>query len=62
MSVRLSSLDAAFLELEDSQEAAHMHIGAVLVFEAGPEGPPELARLRRRSTAASTYCRATARA
>jgi WS/DGAT/MGAT family acyltransferase len=46
MSARLSSLDAAFLELEDSQEAAHMHIGAVLVFEARPEGSPELAQLR----------------
>jgi WS/DGAT/MGAT family acyltransferase len=46
MSVRLSSLDAAFLELEDAQEAAHMHIGAVLVFEATAEGPPELGRLR----------------
>jgi WS/DGAT/MGAT family acyltransferase len=46
MSLRLSSLDAAFLELEDAQEAAHMHIGAVLVFEARPEGPPSLARLR----------------
>ena len=46
MSARLSSLDAAFLELEDSQEAAHMHIGAVLVFEARQEGPPGLARLR----------------
>lgn len=46
MSLRLSSLDAAFLELEDSQEAAHMHIGAVLVFEARAEGPPALAELR----------------
>jgi diacylglycerol O-acyltransferase / wax synthase len=47
MSLRLGSLDAAFLELEDSQDAAHMHIGAVLVFEARTEGPPELAQLRR---------------
>jgi WS/DGAT/MGAT family acyltransferase len=46
MSLRLSSLDAAFLELEDAQEAAHMHIGAVLVFEARPEGPPALGWLR----------------
>ena len=46
MSLRLSSLDVAFLELEDAQDAAHMHIGAVLVFEARPEGPPALARLR----------------
>lgn len=47
MSLRLSSLDAAFLELEDSDAAAHMHIGAVLVFEPRPEGPPGLAELRR---------------
>jgi len=46
MSLRLSSLDAAFLELEDSHEAAHMHIGAVLVFEAHTDAPPPLARLR----------------
>jgi len=47
MSQRLGSLDAAFLELEDSDEATHMHIGAVLLFEARPEGPPGLAELRR---------------
>jgi len=46
MSARLSSLDAAFLELEDAQEAAHMHIGAVLVFERVPAGSPSLAELR----------------
>ena len=44
MSQRLSSLDATFLELEDADEAAHMHIGAVMVFEATPR------RDRRRST------------
>ena len=46
MQQRLSSLDATFLELEDADEAAHMHIGAVMVFEARPEGPPALDRLR----------------
>ncbi|HET8820649.1 MAG TPA: wax ester/triacylglycerol synthase family O-acyltransferase [Thermoleophilaceae bacterium] len=46
MSDRLGSLDAAFLELEDAQEAAHMHIGAVMVFEGRPGGPPSLTRLR----------------
>ena len=46
MSPRLSSLDAAFLELEDAQDAAHMHIGAVLVFEAHADGPPTIAELR----------------
>ena len=46
MSQRLSSLDATFLELEDADEAAHMHIGAVLVFEATPDGIPSLDQLR----------------
>jgi diacylglycerol O-acyltransferase len=46
MSERLTSLDATFLELEDADQAAHMHIGAVMVFEARPEGPPALERLR----------------
>jgi diacylglycerol O-acyltransferase / wax synthase len=46
MSQRLSSLDTAFLELEDAQDAAHMHIGAVLVFERVAGGPPSLAGLR----------------
>ena len=31
---RLTALDSAFLELEDGN--AHMHIGAVAVFEEGP--------------------------
>ena len=46
MSARLGSLDAAFLELEDAQEAAHMHLGAVMIFEARPDGPPAIGRLR----------------
>jgi diacylglycerol O-acyltransferase / wax synthase len=46
MSHRLSSLDATFLELEDADEAAHMHIGAVMVFEATRDGIPSLAELR----------------
>ena len=46
MSQQLSSLDATFLELEDADEAAHMHIGAVMVFEAPPDGIPSLDRLR----------------
>ena len=29
---RLSALDATFLELEQADPAAHMHIGAVMVF------------------------------
>jgi diacylglycerol O-acyltransferase / wax synthase len=46
MSRPLSSLDATFLELEDADDAAHMHIGAVMVFEARAEGPPNIGRLR----------------
>lgn len=34
----LDALDATFLELEESNEAAHMHIGAVLEFDALPGG------------------------
>ena len=37
---RLTPLDATFLELEEADEAAHMHIGAVMVFEAAPGPPP----------------------
>ena len=36
---RLSALDDSFLELEDAN--AHMHIGAVGLFEAGPLATPE---------------------
>jgi WS/DGAT/MGAT family acyltransferase len=35
---RLSALDATFLELEQAHEGAHMHIGAVLVFDPLPGG------------------------
>jgi WS/DGAT/MGAT family acyltransferase len=45
MSEQLSALDATFLELEEADEAAHMHIGAILVFEPGPEGAPSTAAL-----------------
>ena len=44
---RLTPLDATFLELEETDDAAHMHIGSLLVFEAHPGTPPKLARLRR---------------
>ncbi len=44
---QLSPLDAAFLELEEADEAAHMHIGWALVFDPPPEGErPSLERLR----------------
>jgi diacylglycerol O-acyltransferase len=46
MSERLGTLDASFLELEDADDSAHMHIGAVMVFEALQQGPPPLDELR----------------
>jgi WS/DGAT/MGAT family acyltransferase len=44
---RLTPLDATFLELEEADETAHMHIGALMVFEARPGLPPTLKRARR---------------
>jgi diacylglycerol O-acyltransferase len=47
MSNQLSPLDAAFLELEESDSAAHMHIGSALVFDPLPNGEqPSLEKLR----------------
>ncbi len=40
MSEPLSALDATFLELEDGDRSAHMHIGGILVFD-GPSPEPE---------------------
>src|SRR5579872_5815231 len=37
MTEHRTPLDATFLELEDADESAHMHIGAVMVFDA-PRG------------------------
>ena len=39
---RLTALDATFLELEEADECAHMHIGAVMLLEPRPGGgaPP----------------------
>jgi WS/DGAT/MGAT family acyltransferase len=42
---RLTPLDATFLELEEANEAAHMHIGSLMVFEARPGLPPTLERV-----------------
>jgi diacylglycerol O-acyltransferase / wax synthase len=48
VSDRLTALDATFLELEQSDESAHMHIGAVMIFEPHPDGrAPTPAQLRR---------------
>jgi WS/DGAT/MGAT family acyltransferase len=38
MSEHLTPLDATFLELEQLDESAHMHIGAILVFDPLPDG------------------------
>jgi diacylglycerol O-acyltransferase / wax synthase len=38
---RLTALDAVFLELEDADPTAHMHLGAILRFEGAPP-PPDL--------------------
>lgn len=47
MDTRLSPLDAAFLELEQADESAHMHIGWAMVFEPLPDGGrPELGPLK----------------
>ena len=38
MAEHVSPLDATFLELEEAEPSAHMHIGAVMVFDALPDG------------------------
>jgi WS/DGAT/MGAT family acyltransferase len=42
MSEHLNALDATFLELEEADQGAHMHIGGVMIFEPRPDGgaPP----------------------
>ena len=35
---RLTPLDATFLELEQEDESAHMHIGGALIFDPRPDG------------------------
>ncbi|HEX2358482.1 MAG TPA: wax ester/triacylglycerol synthase family O-acyltransferase [Solirubrobacterales bacterium] len=42
MAERLTALDATFLELEEADQSAHMHIGGVMVFDAREDGgaPP----------------------
>ena len=49
MSARLSMLDTMFLDLEQFDDSAHMHIGAALIFDPLPDGgAPEIGRLRER--------------
>jgi diacylglycerol O-acyltransferase / wax synthase len=42
----LSALDATFLELEEADAGAHMHIGGVMIFEPRRGGAPPLERVR----------------
>ena len=42
----LTALDATFLELEQADDGALMHIGGAMVFEARPGGPPTIAEVR----------------
>jgi diacylglycerol O-acyltransferase len=47
MSDRLTPLDATFLELEQEDDSAHMHIGGALVFDARADGSiPTVEELR----------------
>ncbi len=47
MGERLSMLDTMFLELEQFEETAHMHIGAALIFDPLPGGgTPDIAEFR----------------
>ena len=58
---RLTPLDATFLELEEADDAAHMHIGSLMVFEARPGLPPTLGRAcAGASSSGSARCPATA--
>ena len=47
MGEQLSALDATFLELEEIDQSAHMHIGGVMVLEPHPGGAPPLEQIRR---------------
>ena len=47
MSEQMTALDATFLELEEVDETAHMHVGGAMVFDAlSNGGPPGLDELR----------------
>jgi diacylglycerol O-acyltransferase / wax synthase len=48
MSDRLTTLDSMFLDLEEVDQSAHMHIGAALIFDPvpGSDGPPAVEDLR----------------
>ncbi|HET8975819.1 MAG TPA: wax ester/triacylglycerol synthase family O-acyltransferase [Solirubrobacterales bacterium] len=47
MGEELTALDATFLQLEEADQSAHMHIGGVILIEPGPDGsPPHIERIR----------------
>ena len=50
---RLSAQDASFLVYEDRDASAHMHVGGVSVYEAGPLSNPRGGVDERRSAATS---------
>ncbi len=48
MEEQLSALDATFLELEEADQSAHMHIGGVILLEPQPNGgAPAIEQIRR---------------
>ena len=56
MATPLSALDTTFLELEDGDHSAHMHIGGILVFDGPAPAIDELrARLEERLAALPRY-------
>ena len=46
MTDSLTALDGTFLELEEADESAHMHIGTAMVFAPTPAAAPTLAEIR----------------
>ena len=44
MGEQLTALDATFLELEEIDQSAHMHIGGVMILEPHPAGLPRSSR------------------
>ena len=45
MTEPVTALDATFLELEEADDSAHMHIGAVMVFEGPAPSYGDLIRM-----------------
>ena len=44
----LPALDATFLELEEADQSAHMHIGGIMIFEHRPRGVPTVDEVAQR--------------